>query len=31
MIGRDTIYEIPDNLDLTLNTEKIKEYLVSIN
>ena len=30
MIGRDTIYEIPDNPDLTLNTEKNKkEYLVS--
>ena len=30
MIGRDTIYEIPDSPDLTLNTEKYKkEYLVS--
>lgn len=30
MIGRDTLYEIPDNPDITLNTEKNKkEFLVS--
>jgi bifunctional enzyme CysN/CysC len=30
MIGRDTLYEIPDNPDITLNTEKHnEEFLVS--